>query len=165
MNGFDCIIYESSGRWAASMRAAVCRHRNGLTAFPTLHETRSLGELATRLAERPQVLVLVEVRVSNVHDILALLSEWQTGRPQARSIALLALSDVADAQQRNLVRDALWAAGVVEVVESPRQLLNVLWIGQRHAEIARAAWSAEQPSILERARSMLPWQEARRPLG
>jgi hypothetical protein len=162
------VVCEQSGRWAAALRLAITRRSNSQVA-PRLYEVRGLAELMTCLKEQPIELALVEIGHANLAEVFELLADSRAIR-STRILALLHDSLIVGgsaafksmAPERRLVVDALWEAGAVDVLESPRSLNRLFALGERLAEVSvltgRKA-SVRQP-VAEWAWSLLPWQDA-----
>jgi hypothetical protein len=149
------IVCEQSGRWAAAMRVA-CSRQSNVQPMPRLYEVRTLGELATHLDEHGSGLTLIEVGTENLREVLQLLvrRRWQF----CQFVALL--ENVA--HQSQPIADLLWEVGVLEVVESPRQLVGLLALQNRLATVRRPIGGGvdERQSFADWAWSTLPWQDS-----
>jgi hypothetical protein len=158
------IICERSSRWAAALRTALERQSTRDAATTPLDEVRNLADLSARLDEFPSSLVLVEVTLKNFDATLAWLAETIRRNPQVKAAVLL---DHDFCGNQAEAAAALREAGAAEVVLSPRQLQPVLSLGQHFASKTRAAAHslAANQSIEKWAWSLLPWQDARRPVG
>ncbi len=112
--------------------------------------------------------LLVEVRQSNLAEVLELLTHGPFGRPRWCAALLddslwqedRIVSETND--RKHEVTDVLWEAGVVEVVESPRRLSGLLALQERLAAKRRPIMGgpAESESFLDWASSALPWQDS-----
>lgn len=175
MSRCEWIVCESTNRWASALRVALERDSQPGAARIRLYETRQLGDLSSRLGERPNSFVATEVRAGNVADVLGWLS-WATGRfSRARFAALVDRSLLeerrgetwsASKSVRDLC-DALREAGALEVARSPRQLQGVL-------ELAWQQWAVSSDasrrltaylSVRQQVWDALPWQEGRPRVG
>lgn len=166
MTECDWIVCERSGRWTAALRMAIRRQSVQCARTTQLREVRSLEELAAQLDERPLAMALVEVRRTNLTEALMWLADAAASYPRARFVALLDTEGI-EHELRNSVLDVLFAAGAVDISDSPRHLHQVLTLGRRHT-----AWRTRQPAALagrqtfaEWAWAALPWQDERRPVG
>ncbi|HVT26898.1 MAG TPA: hypothetical protein VHE81_02660 [Lacipirellulaceae bacterium] len=157
---------EQDGHWAAALRVAFGRVLRGEGA-PRLIEVRRLVDLVAQIADYGDCVVLMEVLPSNLGDVLELLSCGLSQR-HSRCVAMLDASlwyqgrgNSAGDGRREQVIDVLWEAGVVEVVESPRQFAGALALYQRLASCrgARGNPLASRRSIEDWAWSRLPWQD------
>jgi len=169
------IVCERSNRWAVALRTALARQSQRDAAPQSLDEVRNLADLTARLHEFPSSLVLLEVTLKNLDPALAWLADETRRSPHVRAAALLDngfSSGAASARNANRVHraevaTALREAGAAEVVLSPRQLQPILSLGRNFASKSSGAansLTADQ-SIEKWAWSLLPWQDARRPLG
>lgn len=175
MTTIHWIVYERSSRWTAALRTTLARQSPPDAAATPLDEVRNLADLTARLHEFPSSLVLLEVTLKNLDATLAWLADATRRSPQMKVVVLLdhGLSngtDSARAANRDNqaeVATALREAGAAEVVLSPRQLQPVLSLGRHFASKTRGVahpLTAAQ-SIEKWAWSLLPWQDARRPVG
>lgn len=148
------IVCEQSGRWAAAIRVARSRQSN-VQPMPRLYEVRTLGELATHLDEHGQDLALIEVGTGNLTEMLQLLV-----RRRSQFCQFVALLENA-VHQSQPIADLLWEVGVLEVVESPRQLAGLLALQNRLATARRRIGGDvdERESFAEWAWATLPWQD------
>jgi hypothetical protein len=160
-------VCEQSGRWAAALRVAFARSPN-MPFQPQLKEVRSLNELTESLDEKSNVLGLIEVQLTNLADVLNLLSGAANRRP-GRFVALLDYSlrqsGGADAPpqviQVQRIVDVLWEAGVAEVVESPRHWSGLMALANRIENAAGPIPGSIGGQPIETwARSFLPWQDS-----
>jgi len=169
------IICERSGRWAAALRTALARQLPQGTAIALLDEVRTPADLNARLQEFPRSLVLVEVTRTNFDAILQWLADATRRGPDVIAVALLdygfsgrtVLARNANRDNQAEVATALREAGAMDVVLSPRHLQPVLSLG-RHFPSKNSripARLAADQSIGKWAWNLLPWQDARRPLG
>jgi hypothetical protein len=119
------------------------------------------------LDEHGNGLALFEVGRENLTEILQLL--MRRGRQLGQFVALLeetgpsrqAAAGIISEPGMQPIADLLWELGVVEVVESPRQLNGLLALHDRLAA-ARSPMiggTAERRSFNDWAWSTLPWQE------
>jgi hypothetical protein len=160
MTRFHWIICEQSSRWASALRMALAYHPGHLTCSTTLDEVRSLTELTDLVCEHPHSLVLLEVTPKNLEAALSWLTENSSRRHRVATVALL--NDCAAAT------DVLREAGAIDLIHSPRQMTTILALGKRHASqhAVSASHHRHAPESFENwAWSLLPWQDARRPLG
>lgn len=161
------IVCENSGRWAAALRVALARHPTSAKITPKIREVRSLAELNTTVGGQPSRLGLVEIRPENLAAALEFLAKaWR------RNIRFVALLDdvfrhqpsaaISPRSDRQLVANALWEAGALEVIGSPRAISSVLNVAERHAawRSKRVAPTREHEAIADRAWAALPWQDA-----
>jgi hypothetical protein len=160
------IVCENSGHWAAALRVALDRQTANASVTPRIFEVRSLAELDSAMNVHVAALGIVEVRSDNLADVLDLLTKGR--RRNARFAALLDASLGSPASvarrrfaDRQFVVDALWEAGAVAVIDSPRQICVVLKFAELHAASCTklAARTHELESIAEHAWDALPWQE------
>lgn len=163
MSGVEWIVCEQTGRWAAALRMAI--NRSGIRPT-TVHEVRSLAELAARLVDCPAGLALMEVLPSDLGETLAWLPEARIAYPQARFAGLLDTA-TANHETKTIVAAVLRAAGAFEVIDSPRDLHIVLDAGRCHAEAAqnRGVFQKAQQSLSDWAWELLPWQPVKRPVA
>jgi len=153
------VVCEQSGRWAAGLRLAISRRPNERLT-PQLYEVRGLPEFLLLLTERSIELALVEVGRSNLADVLELLAESRLART-SRNVALLDRSVFEiNSAERRAVSDALWEAGAVDVIESPRSLVRLFELGERIGDLSVKSGhnSLERQPVAEWAWSLLPWQ-------
>jgi hypothetical protein len=172
MSERDWIICERTGRWAAAIRVWAARREATAGQVPRFYETRSLEELAGQLAARPSSFALIEVRSSNLSDLLSWLAENSRQFSRSRFVALLDSSLWTVARSENMhwsahtnaVHCALVEAGAAEISDSPRRLQHVFTLAEKHAAIVRRSLraSAHEQSIADWAWSQLPWQRARK---
>jgi hypothetical protein len=163
------IICERTNRWASALRLALDRAAAGGGACYRLREVRSLHEIASELARRPESLVALEVHDRNLSNVLAWLAAAEQQFPQARCLALVDRSlsaggpSVRSHSRESVtdVCDALREAGAMDVAESPRRLASALELGRRHAaaNVAHDTVPAEERSFVEQLWATLPWQE------
>ncbi len=160
------IVCEVSGRWAAALRMAFARLPVAQYA-PRLYEVQSLAELTALMDEHRNGLGLIEVRRTNLAEVLEVLAD----EPFARFGRFAALLDdnlwqanqdsaaILDSDKQQII-DLLWEAGAAEVVESPRHLRGLLALRECLEAVATraAARSAESQDIADWAWSILPWQ-------
>lgn len=163
MNRCNWVVCERSSRWAAALRAALARRAVSDDFTVDLHEVRNLDELTARLGTLPNTFAYIEVTSKNFEATLAWLAA-ATRNSEPRAVAMLD-RDFADASE---VASVLREAGALEITCSPRQLQHVMQLGRCCAEVP-ANGSGRKPapgqSIDEWAWRLLPWQDARRPLG
>lgn len=160
------IICELSGRWAAALRVALSR-LPGAGFAPRLYEVRSLTEFAALLDNHRNSLGLIEVQKANLSEVLQLLADKHS-RQTGQFVALLdyplspPYSAPATSHDSRTVIDVLREAGVADVLESPRNLHELLSLGKHFAAVARrsAGYTAESRSVADSALSALPWQNA-----
>ena len=177
MTNLEWVVCERSNHWAAALRTALSRQARTPAATFSLDEVRSLGELTARISERPYSLALVEVAPANFDEVLSWLADAMRWSRHNRAVALLDSTFAYGAEpnrdancSRQDVADALHEAGAVEIARSPRHLQQVLLLGLRYAstntvDIVHRAGVAGDAFIEEWAWSLLPWQDAQRPLG
>jgi hypothetical protein len=142
--------------------------------MPRLYETRSLRDLAARLAMSTHSLVLMEVRRANLSAAVAWLAAAQPQFGSARFAALLSNEWTVPpsdrrapwGNDRQIALDAIVEAGACEVALSPRRLDGILALGLRHAKwaAARAKPPQDRP-ITAWAWAALPWQGEARQVG
>ena len=147
------LVCESSGRWAAALRATCARlPKDQPTA--RLYEVRTLENLSTHLDEQKCDLVLIEVGRENLTEVLQLLV-----RRGPRLGRFVALKEESAGQS---VADLLLEAGAVDVVESPRQLSGLLALHNRLAAVRGPIGGGigDRQSFTEWAWSTVPWQDA-----
>jgi hypothetical protein len=163
------IVCEQTGRWAAALRVAFARSSRARSA-PRLYELRSLVDLAAPMQEHLDSVWLVEVRQANLAEVLELLAHGASVRP-CWCAALLDDSlwqedqvVSASSGRKQEIIDVFWEAGMVEVVESPRQLSGLLALHERLAAACcpTIARPAESQAVADWAWSSLPWQDSRR---
>jgi hypothetical protein len=149
------IVCEQSGRWAAAMRVARSRLPN-VHPMPHFYEVRTLGELATQLDENGRDLALIEVGIGNLTEVLQLPLRRRSQLSQF--VALLETS----ADQSQTIAELLWEVGVLEVVESPRQLAGLFALQNRLAAGCRPIRGGvdDRQSFADWAWSTLPWQDS-----
>jgi hypothetical protein len=155
------VVCEQSGRWVSALRLAIARRPNERLT-PRLYEVRGLPELLSLLKERTIELSLVEVGRANLADVLELLAEGRLTR-SSRNVALLDRSICeTNSAERRAASDALWEAGAVDVVESPRNLVRLFALGERLADLSGKSGhnSLDRQAVAEWAWSLLPWQDA-----
>jgi hypothetical protein len=175
------IIQESTPRWAAALRMALAR-QTSLSPAIRIRELRSLPELVHQLALAPHGLVLTEVTRRNLEATLSWLTHHSQETSPAPVVALLDLQKTGDAaglpmghhttNRRNtdddIVASALREAGAVDVLNSPRQVPTMFTFAERlltsRTDSTSTAPPADQP-FADWAWSLLPWQDAQRPLG
>jgi len=148
------VVCEQSGRWASALRFAIAR-RSNVRLTPRLYEVRGLPELLLLLKDRSIELALVEVGRANLADVLELLAR------SSRNVALLDQSICENnSAERRAVSDALWEAGAVDVIESPRSLVRLFELGKRIGDLSVKSGhnSLERQPVAEWAWSLLPWQ-------
>ena len=161
----EWIVCESTSRWASALRMALQRQAAIDGRETRLYETRYLDDLAARLHEEPENFATIEVRESNVGDVLAWLARAAGHFPRARFAALLdrSLSQqqtnrASDAGDNLLdVCDALCEAGSLEIAHSPRHLQAVVELGRRHVACRHTATPVEA-DCEARVWASLPWQ-------
>ena len=139
-----------------ALRLAIARRPNERLT-PRLYEVRGLPELLSLLKERSIELALVEVGRANLADVLELLAR------SSRNVALLDRSVFEiNSAERRAVSDALWEAGAVDVIESPRSLVRLFELGERIGDLSVKSGhnSLERQPVAEWAWSLLPWQDA-----
>jgi hypothetical protein len=164
------IVCEPSGRWAAALRVTFARSPHA-ESLPQLYEVRSLIDLAAQVEEHRNSLALMEVGESNLTKMLELLARDAPQRPRwcvamlDNSLSQQDLCDRFDAvgdRRKQEIIDALWEAGVVEVVESPRHVKRLLTLYDRMAQASCAAVGrpGAQQAVADWAWSILPWQDA-----
>jgi hypothetical protein len=153
------VVCEQSGRWASALRFVIARRPSERLA-PRLYEVRGLPELLSLLKERSIELALVEVGRANLADVLELLAGGRLTRA-SRNVALLDRTICENnAAERRAVSDALWEAGAVDVIESPRSIGRLFALGERIAAVSSPTGRGadnRQP-VAEWAWSLLPWQ-------
>ncbi|MCI0492024.1 MAG: hypothetical protein L0Z07_03705 [Planctomycetes bacterium] len=168
MNRCEWIVCERTSRWASALRIALARASPSADFAPLLHEVRSLSELGTRLERRPAGLAIVEVYRDQAGQILDWIGNATQQFPSARFVAALDTSLIPPSTHPTQaagdgwrdVADALFEAGIVEVVDSPRCLQGVLAIGRRHAATcAGRRQGQEGMSAVEAVWASLPWQD------
>lgn len=154
---YQWVVCETSGRWTAALRIALARRAARLNFTPRIVEVRSLAELAVQVRERADFLGLVEVRRENFSAVLEFLANAASRRHR-----FTVLLDNTQLQQQRLAADALWEAGAIEVIGSPRNLHIILSLAEAHAAHCskRIAPSLEVQTLAERAWAALPWQDA-----
>src|SRR5262245_52163893 len=81
------VLCERSGRWAPGLRIQIAA-RNHQAAVPHLHEVQGLRDVVERVASESNSLGLIEVRQSNLGEVLELLSRSKFGAT-SRYVALL----------------------------------------------------------------------------
>ncbi len=78
MKRHDWLLCERAPHWAAALRLALNRYprcASSSNATSRLYETRNLQDMLTRLSAKSRSFVLIEVRRSNLADVLACLAE------------------------------------------------------------------------------------------
>jgi hypothetical protein len=160
------IICEHSGRWAAALRLLLARHADNTGFSTSLSEVRSLKELSARLDTSSHAVALIEVRRTQLHEVLTWLADARPAYFQARFIALLHSAEF-DKPEHDAVVSSLFAAGVADISDSPRRLRQLLPIVLRHAasKASHASHPAQGQEFAEWAWGLLPWQEAKRRIG
>jgi hypothetical protein len=164
MNGCAWIVCEATSRWAAALRLAARRDERLRPGGVRLYETRRLGDLTSRLAERPDAFAAVEVRHDNLGDALTWLSWAERRFGRARLVALLDRSLLPGQPE---VGDVLREAGALVVATSPRQLQAIVELFQQHAALAAAvagSFAAHLP-LEEQVWRSLPWQAEQTRVG
>jgi hypothetical protein len=139
------ILYERSGRWAASLR------RHGLVARIRLVETRSLAELEEQAQENPDALLGFEFTAASVHDIVDWLS---------RRMADLGGKAVILFAERGMRRHELLCreAGAVHFLDSELELFALGAVVDRYlSDPAFAKLDEPEQPLAERIRATLPW--------
>jgi hypothetical protein len=150
MSYVEWIVCERTSRWAAALRLELS-HRN----LPSrIRETRTLAELDSELAARPNCLAAVEVHRGNFADALAWLSSVRSRYCATLCASLVDRSLVEDLDE---VCDVLSEAGVQAIATSPRRLDEVLALGQRH-ERKLGEIDNDLP-LTAQVWASLPWQE------
>jgi hypothetical protein len=113
--------------------------------------------LTAQLDERPRSLFLVEIHQLNTAEVLALVASASRIHPDACFAALvdrgLVLRD-----EYSLLADALYEAGVQGITTSPRQLLGILELGRRFANLTTSLRTTADESIAAHVQALLPWQ-------
>jgi hypothetical protein len=157
MNGCEWIVCETTSRWAAALRLALDRDPQLRAGGVRLYETRLLGDLSARVAQRPDGFVAIEVHDRNAADVLAWLSGAVGRYHQARFVALV---DHSLSAGRRDLEDTLREAGALEIACSPRHLQAIVELYRRHAalsNVAAASLAADRP-LEEQVWALLPWQ-------
>jgi hypothetical protein len=158
------IVCERSNRWSAALRVALTRQRGQSAGTVALLQLRGLDELSAELVKFPKSLALVETTSKNFDATLTWLGE--TTR-RTRHSAIIALLD-NNVTSRADVTDALREAGAAEVAYSPRELQPALRLAMRHFSKMQVGVGLQIPAdqpLADWAWSLLPWQDARRPVG
>jgi hypothetical protein len=156
------IICERSTRWAAALRMSLMLDSRLNGNSMRIHEVRSLPELTECLTNQPTSVVLIEVSPNNLEATLAWLAATTGREKHVTAVALL------DFDGADVMADALREAGAMEVLQSPRQIRPVVTLGELHARRCQASaygCPRSEPSIESWAWSLLPWQDAKRPVG
>lgn len=162
------MIYERTSRWAPALRVAVTNpthvKRSGIG--PTrIKEFRTLAQLTQSLPNSRPSLGLVEVYDDNVAEALDFFSTHN-----ARHLSFVALMDVSlrmssgkrssIGRDHDFISDALFEAGAVDVLKTPRQIARLLPVAARLAQAGSCfAKRAGDDSIAEMAKLALPWQD------
>jgi hypothetical protein len=168
MNNFDWFVCERSGRWAAALRVSLARQAMVTSREPRVYEVRSLEELAERLDTRPLSLALLEVHLSNLGKLFSWLADHSRRFPRSRFVAGLdySIEMTLSGELRRMPSDAadvvcaLLEAGAAEITNSPRRLDSILALAKKYyaASCESLPSSNESQSIVDWARSRLPWQ-------
>jgi hypothetical protein len=172
------LICERTGRWAAALRIALEQRPFGDRHAPvTLDEVRTLHDCASKLRETTRSLGFVEVKPRNLIHALAWLAEVSILHRRCAFVALLdyqfPTADIANsaATQGAVTSEiiaALREAGAADVVLSPRQLTSVLpQMLDLRPLTTLPPFAGPEPgqSVEAWAWSLLPWQDAGRPVG
>jgi hypothetical protein len=179
MTTTDWIVCERSTRWAAALRMTISSDSEQPAGSNTLREVRSIAELTGQLKSHPSSLVLIEVTQDNFDGVLNWLAATTRRANHTPAVALVSWptdnrvrssTDVKDrpSQDRDAMAAALREAGALDVIDSPRRLRPVLALGRRHAgrcSIGMDNRPDASPSFEDWAWSLLPWQDAARPVG
>lgn len=178
MSAARWLICERSTRWAAALRILLEPHRSpARRGGISLNEVRTLQECTPRIREAAIALVFIEVTPTNVAHVLSWLADVSCSQPRRQYIALVDYQfeafDTTTAGQRASFATsetvaALREAGAADVVFSPRQLKSILPVAkpvQQNATTPEFARAELGQSVEAWAWSLLPWQEAGRPVG
>jgi hypothetical protein len=167
MNGGNWILCERLPRWSAALRLALARLAPQRQPR-RFQETRSLGELMTHLAARPESFVLIEVHRANFAGVLELLAEAAPRFTSARFAALLDGTLESQRQDCRSTRsngraeaiDALAEAGADAFAASPRELREIYDLAGQYARLLAARCSTDDNRpFADWAWSLLPWQD------
>jgi hypothetical protein len=158
MTGCHWIVCERTGRWTAALNVAITRDLAEAHRLNRAQQVRTPGELTSRLDEQPFAVVLLELRTTNLAELLEWLAIEVPARSHARFVALIDAADL-DQEQRQAMAEAALAAGAMDLAFSPRHLQHVLLIGRRHAESHAAAPAHTLPGADWDLSCLLPWQE------
>jgi hypothetical protein len=134
------IVCETSGRWAVALRRELA------AAEVRVHETRSLADCWTMLAESPASFLVVELSAGNSAALLQRMARLQREFPLAR-VAVVADRSLAGYEW--LLREA----GAVHFLCSPRQCGPLANLARRH--LAQAP--SPPRSLADRIWADLPW--------
>ena len=140
------LLYERSGRWAASLR------RHGLVAQLRLIETRSFAELAERSQEAAGALLGLELTAAKVESVL----DWLSRQPAklVRAKTLIVFAERGLRAYEMVCREA----GALHFVDSELDLFALAPVIDRYlSDPAFAKLDALEPPITERIRAALPW--------
>jgi hypothetical protein len=162
------IICETSGRWAAALRATIARstcNRANANLPSRVREVRHFYEFQTSIAEQRFTLALLEVQRHNLQDTLNFLSAYR--RSDVPIVALLheSLGDNTQGDQRppnsfQSAADVLREAGVVATVDSPRRISEIFALSQSlTTSHSQSTAARSQLSFTEWAQAALPWQD------
>jgi hypothetical protein len=148
-NPVDWIVCERTNRWTSALRIALA---SGERRF-RIRELRHIAELDAELAERPEAIVALEIRLDNFAEVVAWLAAARNRHLHSRSVAFI---DRSINSHADLVQDVLVEAGAEAIATSPRQLASVIALAVRHTEIV--AKTAENAPLLAATWASLPWQ-------
>jgi hypothetical protein len=136
------IVNEKRGRWSAALR------REPALADVHVHETRALNHCWRELAAWPASFLVWEATLENTQELIDGIMRLVREYPQTAAVA------VAERPCRVLewvVREA----GAIHFVASPRQLVELARMAQRHLAVAPPA----ELSPLEGIWAELPWTD------
>jgi hypothetical protein len=161
---YHWIVCDRSNRWAAALRVALARQPWQSGGTVAVHQLRGLDELSAELVKFPKGLALIETTSKNFDATLTWLS---AATRRTRHSAIIALLDNSVTSRAD-VADALREAGAAEVAYSPRELQPALRLAMQHFSKIQVGEGlqiqADQP-LADWAWSLLPWQDARLPVG
>jgi hypothetical protein len=164
MTGHPWIVCERSSRWVSALRMTLAEPARQPAHSTAIIEVRGLTELTDCFKEHPTGFVLVEVMPINFEAVLTWLAAAANRDSRVAVVGLLEFP----ASQSDLPATVLREAGAIDVIHSPRQIRPVLALGERHVSRRRTVTSIHcqaNQSFENWARSLLPWQDAGRPLG
>jgi hypothetical protein len=144
------VLCERAGKWALACRRAVvlAKAASGLDLGIRIVETRSATECRQVLKALPVAFAALELTPSNADQVLELLSEIERTMPNAAAAILADRS----------MHSHEWAfreCGAVHWVASPRRVVPLVLVAQRHA----ARFPAPPRSLAEQIRDRLPWSD------
>ncbi len=138
MQNASVIVCEKTGNWAVALNRSLRDVK--------LRQTRSMAQCMREASYYPASLLVLELTKTNLTEVLACLTLLAQQFRDARAVVVTS----SDSEDREwLVREA----GAVHVITSPRQVVSLSQLIQRHLA---AVPKVEMPPT-ERIRKTLPW--------